>query len=947
MIDNPTRPADLNALKSTLRRAAAEARSTQIRTAFYRLAWQWMTVLAALFVLDLVFGLPVWLRWVALAGQVAFLAWKIKSILDLSSRLGYSDEWAARILEERHPEVDNAFINAIQFEHALSNAPADQAPLMEREVRRGETATAGLGKIEGADRTAERSAARTMAILGVAWALVALLFSGGFLAVAPRLFAPWMDDVTPPYSVTHFEVKPKGATVRYGESLFVSVKISGQTPDTVSLMTSAHGAEWQKIALESGEPGVYSVTLDSLRENTRFYVQANTGRSARYLITVAKPPTITGLQVSYVYPAYTAHPPMKETVGPNGIHGLAGTTATFQITSNRPLSGGLLTLKTDIPGGDQQIAVQPDSKNKQQASVQMTITRSGEYRLSLTAEDGQISPEAAKGKITLDKDARPNVWITTPTQDILVTPKMKVPVGIDAEDDQGVQSVQLHRLINDLADSPRSYPEVPVKRATHELTIDLADLGVRPGDKITYYATAYDNNPGKPNIGETETYTMKVVSQEEFNEALKQERTPADLNKDTDDIVSAVKDLADQQQQLAQKMQDLQKQLEKKPGDPGLQKQMAEAKKEQQDLQKRAQQMAKAMREFSQSPSPTDFERALKKKIGEIAQKVGDAANGPMQNAQSGSPAQAAKSAEDAAKQLAKANDQMQGQAQVAVQHMMEIQPLYNDTQRFMDLLNRQGQLVLKAREFQQSSGNDVESKTKLDALHVEQADIQRELTQLQKDFREHAETAQAHFPKAADTARKIADEIDRRKIADLMKNAGDNFQQWNGPVGFENAQNALQQLQAMVKKAGACQSQAKGELDISLAQSLGQSGLGKSLDQFGSGQGNGQGQNGMGFGAGGMQSGPGGKSGGGYTVRGPKAYMPSTQTMTGTGGMKKMRHANHLGTGSAPLSPSDVEVMKNPSQKPAKAGDHDPNRYPPEYRKMISDYFKSVADGQ
>jgi len=495
-------------------------------------------------------------------------------------------------------------------------------------------------------------------------------------------------------------------------------------------------------------------------------------------------------------------------------------------------------------------------------------------------------------------------------------------------------------MINDLSDSPRNYPNtVPAKRVNDELVMNLADLGMRPGDRIAYYATAYDTNPGKPNIGETETYTMKVVTPEEFKEALKQERTAADLKNEFKDIVAAVQDLADKQKDLADRMASLEKQLAQKPGDAALKQKLADARKEQKDLQQQAGKLAQAMKEYSQSPSATPLEAALKEKIAQIAQQIA-AAQGSMQKAQSGQ--QSAASAKSAADQLAKASKQMQDQVQKSIQHLGEIMPLYGDMQRFMDLLNEQGQLVLKAREFQQSSGDSAGDKARMDEIATRQAAIRQALVQLQQDLEHDADTAQEHFPKAAASGRAIAAEIDHRHIPDLMQNSHDGFSQWNGPNGFEAAQNALRQMQAMVSQCQGGQSAGEGELDVALSQSLGKKGLGQSLSGFGMGSGQGDGT-GMGLG-----SMPGGKTGqsGGSTKSGPKAYVPSTQQINGTGGQKKMRHQNNMGAGPGVLAPSDTEVMKNPSQAPQKAGDR-ANRYPPEYRKMISDYFKSVAEGK
>src|SRR5204862_8186703 len=124
---------------------------------------------------------------------------------------------------------------------------------------------------------------------------------------------------------------------------------------------------------------------------------------------------------------------------------------------------------------------------------------------------------------------------------------------------------------------------------------DPDDLGLRPGDTITYYATAYDNEPNRPNIGETEPFTIKIVSQKEYEEALKQQRETADLGNEARDIISAVKDLAERQQQIAQEMEQLQRQLAKNPGDQKTRGKLAEAQKQEKALQEEARKLSQQL----------------------------------------------------------------------------------------------------------------------------------------------------------------------------------------------------------------------------------------------------------------------------------------------------------------------------------------------------------------
>jgi hypothetical protein len=950
MVSTGATDGSLPRLRRALTFAARGVGRTTVREAWYGLAWRWLALLGVLFVIDLLFGMPVWLRWLGLAIQAAIIIAGVVEVFGRRKHLGSSEEWAARVVEQQLPEIDNALINAVQFERALAEASPEQSALMRQEMARGEQVAGSVNVAGVVDRAGERRALRRLSGTAAVWALVALLFPGGFLAVMPRLLAPWMDAVTPPFSLTRFDVRPPGATVRVGESLGIAVTVSGPQPSGVTLWTQPTGGTWQQIGMDGGEPGHYTANLMDLQVDTWFYAQGGGSRSARYLIHVSRPPVLQALRATYTFPAYTRRTSATEAVGDRGLHGLMNTRVALDIASNRPLSGGEVTVRSPEQA-EQRIPVQPDAKDPTHGRAELVLTRPGTFGITLTAEDGQANAGAGKGKITIERDQRPAVWFEQPGQDLLVTPRMRVPLIVKAEDDSGVARLDMHRVINDLGDSPRALPVSAIApKVRDETLMDLLDLGVRPGDQITYYATAFDNQPDRPNIGETEPYTLKVVSQEEFDKALKEQRDAAELGKESRDIISAVRDLAERQKELARRMTQLEKQAARNPKDTNVQRQLTEARKEQKALQADARRAAKQLAEYAKSPSGSVLERALKQKLGQMAQAMANTANGPMQGAQSGSPSQAAAQAREAARRLGGVDQQMQRQIAQTMQQLETILPLYADVERVMALLDEQGQLVLKARQFAEKATKSAADRAQLERLASRQNQIQQDLRRLRADLRQHASDAQAQFPKAAASARKIADEIGRRQIAEVMQEGQDHFRQWDGPQGFDKAQAAQRLMQAMVKQCRSCQGSGQSELDIALSRSLGQSGLGKSLAQLaqGMGQGMGQnGQNGQGLGRGGSQSGPGGKRGGGYAMRSAKAYMPSTQAMHGTGGGPRERKQNTVAGTPAPLSPTDVDVVQTVVRKPPRAGDADTARYPEEYRKLVSKYFQSVAEGK
>ncbi len=624
---------DFDDLHHALQEAASEVRGTMRRTAIFTAIWRWLALLGIAFSLDLAFGLAAGFRWVIMVGLVAFAVYSVFQILREQRAFRRSDEWAARAVEERFPDADNALINGIQFERILSSGNPDEreAELMRLEIDRARRTTEKMGGAASVvDRGPERKAAKSMAIALGVWLLIAIFFTGGFMAVMPRLFAPWMDDTTPPWSATKFDVQPKGASVRFGDSVDISVDVTGLAPNDVSLMVRQRGhSDWERLEMTADEAGHYDARLDSLSSDTQYYIQANTGRSARYWITVAQPPQVTDVQATYTLPKYTGRPPFSEIVGADGIHGLQGTIVFLQVSTNRALSSGVIHVLTQGASGqlDETVSLAPLKSAATEGTGQFVIDRPGEFRIDLTASDGQSSVSAAHGKIVLDTSQRPNVWIPQPGRNLLVTPSMTIPLRIEAQSENALASVTLHRTINDLDDSPVGYPVAGLpKSLTEPSSFDLPDLGVQAGDVIKYYAEASDNQPGTPNIGVSETYTITVVTPEQFQKALQQERTPLTMKSESEDMLAATQRLAQEQRELAQQMRNVANQLAKKPGDKALTQQMKALADQQKQLQDRASKLAQQMKQYAQSPSGSDFERALKAKVAQAAEKIASAA---------------------------------------------------------------------------------------------------------------------------------------------------------------------------------------------------------------------------------------------------------------------------------------------------------------------------------
>ena len=135
---------------------------------------------------------------------------------------------------------------------------------------------------------------------------------------------------------------------------------------------------------------------------------------------------------------------------------------------------------------------------EKQGEVALTIARDGAYRIALTDTDAIDNGEETEYFIRVMDDRPPDVRVIRPAGDRGVTRLEEVALEARAEDDYGVQSLELVYAV-------RGGPEkvVPLggngqsTAVSGKHTVYLEDLDVKPGDFVSYYARAKDIGRGK------------------------------------------------------------------------------------------------------------------------------------------------------------------------------------------------------------------------------------------------------------------------------------------------------------------------------------------------------------------------------------------------------------------------------------------------------------------
>jgi hypothetical protein len=418
-------------------------------------------------------GLPLVLAVIA-AGAVAITS-LVFALLPL--RQPPTDKQMARFIEEQAGGLDDVLVTAVE------QGSAGSSPMNELLVAHAITAARSLqfDTIVSPD-TLKR------ALAGAALGSLALVVSAGFFAPSAGRAA----DVVGAYLFPKryvIEVTPGSVKVRAGQPLTVVARIpgidGGLTPDiTVGSGEAARSATMTPAATA----GEFTITLNNIETSFPYLISLGSAQSALFQVAVIRPVRVARVDVRYEYPAGVGLPDQTEQ-DTGDIYAPAGTTAHLTITTDKAIKQGQLTLSDGTA-----VAL---AGNDKVLSAAIKIVRDGSYRIALNDLD-DLASEGTEYFIRTLNDRPPDVRILRPAGDKHVSPLEEVAIEARADDDYGVQSLEL--VVKTAGGKQTVVPlgqPVSGSVATGAHTVFLEDLHVTPGDFVTYYARARDVGRGR------------------------------------------------------------------------------------------------------------------------------------------------------------------------------------------------------------------------------------------------------------------------------------------------------------------------------------------------------------------------------------------------------------------------------------------------------------------
>jgi hypothetical protein len=440
------------------------------------------------------------------------------------------DDFFAALVEQKHPELHNQLINALQL--GRGNQAGFSPRLIEAIVHDAARATADL---DLADSLEWRPVLRALACGGAAVVLLGgygLVFGPRFVNGLYRTLAPLAD--IEPYSATRVAVKHDKDRVPEGATVVLEAEVSGTIPARATLYRQTGSRPWAETELhpDPAAANVYRFSLPAA-ESFSYYVTAGDGRSRQYHVEVVKRPQVEGLSLTYTPPPYTGRPPHQVDAADGEVGGIAGTRVAVELKATKPLQEA--SFKTQggevvklARGADERTWVgsfviwSENARLADGVSGQL-LKAPTRYQVKLVDTEGYENGDPLWRSIALARDQAPTVAVTAPGRDLQVKPGTKVSLAVEARDDYGVDDVRLLYRVNDdpAVRELGRFKHNGEPQTTDQLDWDLSAAGLKGGDVVQYWATAADRNTiTGPGQGESRHFSIIVTTPEQVGTKL-------------------------------------------------------------------------------------------------------------------------------------------------------------------------------------------------------------------------------------------------------------------------------------------------------------------------------------------------------------------------------------------------------------------------------------------
>lgn len=781
--------------------------------------------------------------------------------------------------------------------------------------------------------------ARRGRLLGVqvliALAVVRLCGVEAFLTVAPRMLWPGRD--IPPYSHYRFDVRPSVPAILYGGSAEVSATIRGAPVDAqVWMMTRRGAGKIQRAACFQEGGDRYAQRLENVTAPVEFCFAVGRARSHWHSVELQLQPQVVLARVRLAPPPYTRLPVREFPAGQDDVAGVRGTKVTLTLTSNRPLKDGSLTIerRRASPGSERTVAGRLVTERS--AAFEWTLQEDAEAKATLRDVRGTLTAEPLVLHQKLVPDEAPKTVLNEPPAFSMATPSAVIEVAGNVEDDFGIEQIDWVRAVVGFNDRSVTLQRGAAgTRFAFDSQLDLGALGVEAGQVLEFYAEALDNNPDLPGVGASEVARVKVISEEEYAELVR--------NREALEEFSARYDAASETMgRVLESLDELLGLVSRIDNDRAK---LARTVRKSFDAHTAAETL---FRQLSRDLAAYDFEKTLQKTATDILGKLAE--NKTELEAMREPGLFNTVKAEGMLKRLGAESESLRRQV-ISAELAAKVAKVMDGAARFQVVVRRQEALV---RRLKQRYGDKVKSADLpfLAGYGDEQSEIAGELKGFVTDVTAAAAALPTEMKPLENDVKTFLLALEQTGASNHMGQAVIASRNTDASRTYREAQLALEKLQSLLRPDSPGCNNAFGGLCRGQRPDFGPEDIKKTLQEMFNSlcrkRGVGEGQ-GVGSGSGGTGGGGSGTGSEGYSELGTPVYGPQRSLMGKTGeGSGQAGEGRGTGVPGAARSPAVVERLPPGADGLAPSGETVQfERLPAKYRDAVKRYFQSDREGE
>ena len=304
-----------------------------------------------------------------------------------------------------------------------------------------------------------------------------------------------------------------------------------------------------KLLKDEKDKSRFYYTFKKVSKDTKFKFNSGEFVSKEYDIEVLKKPSLIGFDLRLIYPSYTGR--KNETVSNIGDMMVpVGTSINWNFTSQNTESvelkfSGKKELKETSRTGDNTFSYKKGAYKDENYMIYVS-------------NQFLKKADSVGYSIAVTPDLHPTINVE---QIIDTTEKRLLFFVGDASDDYGLSALSFNYRIDREDGTPATLQSKPMpltagKQTNYDMTWDLLELNLNPGDKLTYYFQVSDNdgvNGRKTAKTGVMTYAIPTVEQFEKMEEENNEDIKEDLKKSLEEAKEIKQDLKDIKEKLLQK----------------------------------------------------------------------------------------------------------------------------------------------------------------------------------------------------------------------------------------------------------------------------------------------------------------------------------------------------------------------------------------------------------